>query len=135
MDAEKIYFDNASLEKPSLAQGEIERKQSRRGVKSAVYSIHPRIADEIGAELFVHEFNEVAIFDALSEVRDIDSFYHLADISHNLNVEGDNGYTEEKNLLHGYIRAEKLPCIDKVFTPEDTNRFRIQAYGEILPHK
>lgn len=124
MNTEKIYFDNATLEKPALAQGELERNNSG-GIESVVYSIHPKIADDIGAELFVHEFNEVAIFEALNQIV---KGRPLSAISHNLNAESDGEYIEERNLLHEYIRSDRLPAIDKVFTIEETNEFRKRAY-------
>lgn len=131
MNTEKLHFDNSKLDENGLASGTIERTSSGKYIKSVVYAIHPKISDDIGAELFVHEFNEVAIFETLIKIEREENLprHKQTDISHNLNAEGDGEYTKERNLLHGYIRSDRLPTIDRAFTPEETDNFRRKSYS------
>jgi len=122
MNTEKIYFDNAELDGTALASGTISRYDTK--ITKVIYSIDSIIADDIGAELFVHEFNEVAIYEVLNRILPYES---LSAISHNLNAESDNEYVEERNLLHGYVKSDRLPAIDKVFTQQETDDFRERA--------
>lgn len=126
MNAEKLNFDNAKLDENALASGTILRDGFNNEISQITYSVHEKVADEIGAELFVHEFNEVAIYEVLNETEELNG-KPLASIAHNLNAESDGEYVEERNLLHGYIRSDKLPKIDKAFSPEETDNFRAKA--------
>ena len=130
----KIYFDNAELERPCLASGTITENED--GITCSVtYSMNPTIAKDIGAELMIHEFNESAIYEVLKGFNHGErrfygtkGYVYVSDLAHNLNTESHDGYIEKKNFLHGYVRADKIPKIDKAFTSEDLNNFRKKAY-------
>lgn len=125
MNTEKLKFDNSELDDKALASGTVSRNE-RGQLTEIVYAIDSLIADDIGAELFVHEFNEVALYEAISKILPHEP---LVAISHNLNAEGDGEYTEERNLIkNGYIKSDRLPCVDKQFTPEETDALREKAH-------
>lgn len=123
MDVEKIHFDKfEDSDKISLAYGYV-------GHDRATYAIHPKVADKIGAELMVHEFNEVAILFALRKIDEL-KYRKLATLSHNLNAEGDGEYDGEPNLLHEYVQSDRTPIIDKVFTSKEIDELRDLAHSK-----
>lgn len=123
MNTEKLKFDNSELDDKALASGTVSRNE-RGQLTEIVYAIDGLIADDIGAELFVHEFNEVAIYESISAILPNDP---LVAIAHNLNAESDGEYTEEHYLLKHYVSSDRTPCIDYQFTEKETNFFRLQA--------
>lgn len=130
MNTEKLKFDNSELDETALASGTISREKDK--IIQVVYSIDGIIADDIGAELFVHEFNEVAIYETIIKV--IAEHTKLpytklekTSLAHNLNAESNGEYVQDHYLLKEYVSSDRLPAIDKVWTPEETNDFRQKA--------
>lgn len=141
MNTEILKFDNSELDNTALASGSISKDELGR-IREVVYAIDEKIANEVGAELFVHEFNEVALYE---EILKIELKDHLwlgkivgtrslrVGLSHNLNAEGDGEYTQERDLLKsGYITSDRLPAIDHVYTKEETDAIRMKAKGKIV---
>jgi hypothetical protein len=130
MNTEKLKFNNSELDEKALASGTISRIGSK--ITKIVYAIDGTIADDIGAELFVHEFNEVAIFETIIKViaeHEKIPYTNLekTSLAHNLNAESDGEYVQDHYLLKEYVSSDRLPAIDYVFTPEETDAFRAKA--------
>jgi hypothetical protein len=127
----KLKFDNSELSENGLASGSI------CGDGTIIYAIDKSIADICGAELFSHEFNEVEVYQTIKKLmiqtvmethkQFKSSKLPITEISHNLNAESNSEYIKERYLLEKYIPSDRLPAIDHIWTPEETNEIRAIA--------
>lgn len=137
MSKRMFKFDNSELseKKGAMASASICGEE-------VIFAMNPLVADECGAELYVHELNDVVIYQTIRKLMDktVKETYKpfkkwnlpIWAISHNLNAESNGEYSQERYLLHEYIECDKLSGIDHVWTIEETNFALMVAFPKMI---